>query len=65
LGEKTASASESLANNLAANAADGEETVHESTIAVSGDVVKALLVPDLGPIRPPTPAIPATLRAHG
>jgi hypothetical protein len=35
LGEKTASASESLANNLAANAADGEDTVHGSTIAVS------------------------------
>jgi hypothetical protein len=30
--EKTASASESLANNLAANAADGEETVHRGTM---------------------------------
>jgi len=57
LGEKTASASESLANNLAANAADGEETVHGSTIAVSGGRRQALLVPDLGPIRPPNPAI--------
>jgi hypothetical protein len=27
--EKTASASESLAHNLAANAANGEETVHK------------------------------------
>jgi hypothetical protein len=34
--EKTASASESLANNLAANAAVGEETVHGSTMALSG-----------------------------
>jgi hypothetical protein len=34
--EKTASASESLANNLAANAADGEETVHGSTMSQPG-----------------------------
>jgi hypothetical protein len=54
LGEKTASASESLANNLAANAADGEETVHGSTMALSGGRRQALLVPDLGPITPPT-----------
>jgi hypothetical protein len=29
------------------------------------DVVKALLVPDLGPIRPPNPAIRCRFRAHG
>jgi len=36
--KKTASASESLAHNLAANAADGEETVHGRTMGQSGAV---------------------------
>jgi hypothetical protein len=30
-----------------------------------GAVVKALLVPDLGPIRPPNPAILRRPQAHG
>jgi hypothetical protein len=42
LREKTASASESLANNLAANVADGEEAVHGSTMGPSEYGVKAL-----------------------
>jgi hypothetical protein len=42
LREKTASASESLANNLAANAADGEEALHGSTMGPSAYGVKAL-----------------------
>jgi hypothetical protein len=42
LREKTASASESLANNLAANAADDEEAVHGSTMEPSAYRVKAL-----------------------
>jgi hypothetical protein len=53
--EKTASASESLANNLAANAADGEETVHVPPLRYRKDAVKALLVADLDRIRSANP----------
>ncbi|OYU86020.1 MAG: hypothetical protein CFE29_31050 [Bradyrhizobiaceae bacterium PARB1] len=38
--KKTASASESLAHNLAANAANGEETVHAGTMRQHGFIVK-------------------------
>jgi hypothetical protein len=43
--EKTASASESLANNLAADAADGEVAVHGSTMAPSGRRRQGLFAP--------------------
>jgi len=39
--KKTASASESLAHNLAANAADGEKTVHVCTMVQCRQSVKS------------------------
>jgi len=57
-GEKTASASESLANNLAANATNGEETVHEITMAGRWRRVKGPQRQHNGPIsamNPPRP----------
>jgi hypothetical protein len=60
LREKTASASESLANNLAANAADGEEAVHGSTMEPSRYGVKALFAAVL-PVKSATGAA----RGHG
>jgi hypothetical protein len=41
--EKTASASESLANNLAANTANGEETVHGGMMLQPGARRQSLL----------------------
>jgi hypothetical protein len=42
--EKTASASESLADNLAADTADGEETVHGGTMRQPGAVRQYLTI---------------------
>jgi hypothetical protein len=69
--KKTASASESLAHNLVANAANGEETVHAGTMRQHGFTVKrrwiAATISGITQARhisAPIPAYPAIVVKH-